>query len=279
MTNKDLISQYVDTGLQLPDYQVNKLSNQDKRTYIRKRLITSKSEPLHYYEYILLPTDYKDKYINDVNNQGVEVLLDSANAAGMHGEAVGPVIDDLISNDSIIARIKEGNALVLRYILAFTNVGYGSVAKISKLFISGNIITGKNINAIINDFSSSTKEIKRILLHKILSNDKILGKIDIYSLEKLFKMYGDKSYVLKKLLSSNNFMDNLDAYRSRVVLDYLADKDTFIEQLISSDRFINTLNQQGIHILLSYSSAREALIDKLLSKDIFINLLRNNPSC
>ena len=36
MTNKDLISQYVDTGTQIPKYQLNKLSSNDKKTYIRK---------------------------------------------------------------------------------------------------------------------------------------------------------------------------------------------------------------------------------------------------
>ena len=43
MTNKDLISQYVDTGLKIPPHQFMKLSNQDIKTYVRKRLIAHKS--------------------------------------------------------------------------------------------------------------------------------------------------------------------------------------------------------------------------------------------
>ena len=36
MTNKDLISQYVDTGMGIPRYQYDKLSSNDKKTYLRK---------------------------------------------------------------------------------------------------------------------------------------------------------------------------------------------------------------------------------------------------
>lgn len=64
MTSKDLISQYVDTGLQLPEYQVMKLSNQDKRTYIRKRFIAIKQSGnnLSDYEFKILPTDMQLEY-------------------------------------------------------------------------------------------------------------------------------------------------------------------------------------------------------------------------
>ena len=39
MNNKELISQYVDTGLRLPQYQIEKLSSNEKKTYMRKRMI------------------------------------------------------------------------------------------------------------------------------------------------------------------------------------------------------------------------------------------------
>ena len=66
MTNKDLISQYVDTGLSLPKYQVMKLSNQDKRTYIRKRWIAYEHDNYRYtledYEFELLSPEIMAKY-------------------------------------------------------------------------------------------------------------------------------------------------------------------------------------------------------------------------
>ena len=68
MTNKDLISQYVDTGLQLPKYQLDKLSSQDIKTYIRKRLIASqengqyKMYKLDRDEFKFLPPKFQREY-------------------------------------------------------------------------------------------------------------------------------------------------------------------------------------------------------------------------
>jgi len=66
MNNRDLIRQYVDTGLQLPKYQVMQLSGADKKTYIRKRLIATKDSidmfRLMSYEIDLMDSENKDKY-------------------------------------------------------------------------------------------------------------------------------------------------------------------------------------------------------------------------
>jgi len=72
MTNKDLIRQYVDTGLELPEYQISKLSNNLKNTYIRKRLIAIEQtgSALDDYEYILLPYDSKLEYIKGLISKG-----------------------------------------------------------------------------------------------------------------------------------------------------------------------------------------------------------------
>jgi hypothetical protein len=39
MTNKDIIKQYVDTGICIPEYQMNKLSPNLLKSYLRKRII------------------------------------------------------------------------------------------------------------------------------------------------------------------------------------------------------------------------------------------------
>ena len=74
MTNKDLISQYVDTGTQIPKYQLNKLSSNDKKTYIRKRVIfciNTQSSLLTDYEYSLI-TDENEKQRYDVFYEPIE---------------------------------------------------------------------------------------------------------------------------------------------------------------------------------------------------------------
>ena len=62
MTNKDLIKQYVDTGINIPEYQFNQLNNNLKTTYLRKRLMVGQ---LVDYELIILPDDKRTKYINN----------------------------------------------------------------------------------------------------------------------------------------------------------------------------------------------------------------------
>lgn len=68
MTNKDLIRQYVDTGLVIPEYQLAKLSSNDKKTYIRKRLIGVDGvyNFLEPYELPYMPIDNKKKYLRDL---------------------------------------------------------------------------------------------------------------------------------------------------------------------------------------------------------------------
>ena len=69
MTNKDLIAQYVDTGLKLPEYQINKLSNNDNKTYFRKRIISIRNyQELSDYEYQLMSYDFKLRYITKIIN-------------------------------------------------------------------------------------------------------------------------------------------------------------------------------------------------------------------
>ena len=57
MTNKDIVKQYVDTGMAISKYQVNKLSKGLLNTYLRKRIIASKI-PTGDGTAILLPYEY-----------------------------------------------------------------------------------------------------------------------------------------------------------------------------------------------------------------------------
>jgi hypothetical protein len=51
MNHKDLIKQYVDTGVKIPEYQTMQLSGADSKTYVRKRLISVRDiNNLEYYE-------------------------------------------------------------------------------------------------------------------------------------------------------------------------------------------------------------------------------------
>ena len=59
MNNKQLLQQYVDTGIRLPEYQIKNLPSDLLKTYLRKRLIATESfdEYLSDYEFELITVE------------------------------------------------------------------------------------------------------------------------------------------------------------------------------------------------------------------------------
>lgn len=71
MGNKDLIKQYVDSGLKLPQHQVESLTPNQFKTYIRKRFITAFEQfdyRIEEYEYKLMPEELKPKFLEKTLN-------------------------------------------------------------------------------------------------------------------------------------------------------------------------------------------------------------------
>ena len=76
MNNKDLISQYADTGLKIDRYQFDKLSSSDKRTYLRKRLIgQNNSKDLDYYEINILDDNQRNTYVESLDGFEIDELI------------------------------------------------------------------------------------------------------------------------------------------------------------------------------------------------------------
>ena len=77
MTKKELINQYIDTGMKIPEYQLNKLSDSQKNTYFRKRIIATEQTnvTLVEYEIKLMPEKQRYKYINNLSDYNVYYLL------------------------------------------------------------------------------------------------------------------------------------------------------------------------------------------------------------
>lgn len=79
MTNKDLITQYVDTGLKIYKYQFDKLSSSDKRTYLRKRLISqNNNKDLDYYEINMLDDNQRNTYVESLVGIEIDELIQSS---------------------------------------------------------------------------------------------------------------------------------------------------------------------------------------------------------
>lgn len=132
MTIKDLISQYVDTGLQLPAYQISKLSNQDRKTYIRKRLIAVKNGKsnnfiLNKYELQLLDKGTQDEYLKnrlktttlitdfEFNLIDHKEKLNVVRTRAKGGYQIHDYMFDILSNEEkkayVNLRIEKGNPL------------------------------------------------------------------------------------------------------------------------------------------------------------------------
>jgi hypothetical protein len=76
MTNKDLISQYVDTGLKIDRYQIDKLSTNDKKTYLRKRVINAqRTRNLTNHEVNLLDDATKLDYLKSLSFDDLDILF------------------------------------------------------------------------------------------------------------------------------------------------------------------------------------------------------------
>lgn len=70
MNNKDLITQYVNLGLRLPEHQVNQLPSNDLKSYLRMRIISIGQMG---YEYEILGYEYKK--MNDAQKESI--IIDS----------------------------------------------------------------------------------------------------------------------------------------------------------------------------------------------------------
>lgn len=82
MTNKDLLRQYVDTGLKVTEHQIKMLPDNFFKTYIRKRVISGQTfggQPLNQAELERIPIDFFNNYIikkiNNYENGDIHSLL------------------------------------------------------------------------------------------------------------------------------------------------------------------------------------------------------------
>ena len=76
MNNKQLLQQYADTGIELPEYQIKSLPSDLLKTYIRKRLIAAEGGDgyLSDYEFELLTSDQRFQYVIKSLENGYIIL-------------------------------------------------------------------------------------------------------------------------------------------------------------------------------------------------------------
>jgi hypothetical protein len=76
MTNLDIIKEYINTGVQLPESQISKLTPELKATYLRKRImVQDRQKNLGEYEWDLMNIKQKELCIEKLGYEGFYELL------------------------------------------------------------------------------------------------------------------------------------------------------------------------------------------------------------
>jgi hypothetical protein len=207
MTARELITQYVDTGIQLPEYQVNKLSNQDKKTYLRKRLLTVKNSEYHNeilgeYEFNLLSKEQEENYINNLASHGIKRFVRNAK-----------------DKDAVINRLLTSNKNLTISIIEFLfDIAEDKETIINKLLSSTNLIN--NLKFPITMKLVDNAKNKESVINRLLSSDKLDG----FTIGYLIKVNDDKESVINRILSSDKLINNLDSNGVYYFFVYAKDK-------------------------------------------------------
>lgn len=83
MDNKTLISQYVNIGMRIPEYQMNQLSTNDLKSYLRMRIISlghvgyHNTTELLSYEYKRMDDNQKDLFVKTLKESSLEDALET----------------------------------------------------------------------------------------------------------------------------------------------------------------------------------------------------------
>ena len=200
MTNKDLISQYVDTGMTIPKYQFDKLSNNDKTTYFRKRLMTLEHSAffLRGYEFSMLSEEQKRNSIKYLDVPKLETTL-HYNSKDYKNNDNNELIYGLIGVDEFMDMFNEWIFdLFLRYADDDSEL-------IGFLLTKRNFVS--NINgSIVSELFRHSNDKERII-------DFIL-KNNVYkdSLDDMIKYSKDVESTIDKLLNTHGFLSSLDYY-------------------------------------------------------------------
>lgn len=161
MHNRDLINQYVDTGIKLPEYQLTQLPKKDLDTYLRKRIISigvnsDNRNRFTKVEYRLLSDKGKDSFVLNIPIDYCYEYMKEINWA---------LKDDDLVNRIIRLRTDDEIQSELEYLVEFSNDGVG-IAKILVNKLGGKFYSS-NIRDLINVYHDE-ESVERINIGKAI---------------------------------------------------------------------------------------------------------------
>ena len=202
MTNKDLISQYADIGVQISKYQFDKLSSNDKKTYIRKRINIQDNEyNLDYYELEMMDISNRMEYADNLDSSDIDELIQNSEDPNrlirlMGDKWIQRVIQmDVSSLEKLIRNSKEPFKIVEFLISVDGYIDEANVYDISYLIRNSGrpyeVIKLLNLNNsdLVDKLISNSREI-----HILIMNCK------------------NRDALLEYLITREDYIKNLDAF-------------------------------------------------------------------
>ncbi len=201
MKNKDLIKQYVNLGLRLPEHQVNQLTGSDLKSYLRMRIIAighgSYENEILGYEYKRMDDDQKDGLIKNLNHTSIEDAMMTLNwRAGS---------DDFVKR---LIRIRPSSDITsnLIYILRNTHSAVNIIYELIK--VCGPIFNQNyNMSTMLTYFESGDNKLKFCMAYLKLLSDKLSKNMSTMN-SPITAMLGKLDSVFCKTLSKYFIMLN-----------------------------------------------------------------------
>lgn len=175
MNNKDLISQYVNIGIRLPEHQMNQLSNNDLKSYFRIRTIAIGSGPydniteLLGYEYKKMNDEERDNLIKSLRHSSIEDTMLTLNWRAGSDDFVRRLIR-LRSSDNITDNI----IFILRNTHSVISIIYEILNTHGPIF-NGN----QNMSIILKYFEGDDAKLNFCMEYLKLLNNKIKKNMTI----------------------------------------------------------------------------------------------------
>jgi len=215
MTNKDLITQYADIGVQIGKYQFDKLSSNDKKTYIRKRINIQDNEyNLDYYELEMMDISNRMEYADNLDSSDIDELIQNSEDPNrlirlMGDKWIQRVIQmDVSSLSKLIRNSKEPFKIVEFLISVDGYIDEANVYDISYLIRNSGrpyeVIKLLNLNNsdLVDKLISNSREI-----HILIMNCK------------------NRDALLEYLITREDYIKNLDYEGKMTLLTFYKDRD------------------------------------------------------
>jgi len=255
MDNKDLIAQYVDTGLSLSEHQVSKLPSWALKSYLRKRLIAiaaSGGAKLKWYEVNLLSEPQQEEYLHGMVDRSVKLTEHEYNLLDEQWQK--KYLDNMVDGGYRLAKYEFDlldKDIRDRYLISLTSDDFA--------YLLRNIETGSP-DKTLRDYESVNSLIDYYLDNDLMTANNYSDRI----LSMFFQYYKGDSELINKI--TDKYLDFMGpSLISEMVFASTINSNELIDKIINNHHTLYVLRPKCIEYMLQKSSDPEGLMRKFLS--------------